>query len=361
MIRYLYCRWAPDHAAKPLDARQDDFRKMARDMERSGYAPLLKFYANDRAANALWENREQALWQEVVQFRRAAMNDLAVALEDKTTPVEDVRGACEMLLETISANEKEMNDAYPQLEGPLFRNFPDVSVAYFIKGKFFYRYAWRARGNGYADQVTEEGRKGFKEALGTAEAAYRKAWALNPKDARIATEMIEMAVSQAKDRAEMDLWFNRAMQLDASNYAACANKLRYLEPKWNGSREEMLAFGRECVASKWGGRVPLILVEAHHLYAQDLDRQTRVAYWRQPEVWPDIQAAYQKFFSVNPELQTRDHYGCAEYAYLCGQWKDFDAQIKLIRENQGTIDTDYFGGEGAFNKMVETARAADAN
>ena len=48
----------------------------------------------------------------------------------------------------------------------------------------------------------------------------------------------------------MEEWFRRAMKADPGNYSACSSKLYYLEPKWHGSEEEMLAFG----ASAWRRR-----------------------------------------------------------------------------------------------------------
>jgi hypothetical protein len=361
LVRYLYCRFAPDHSSKPLKYWQDQFRKAAQGLENSGYSTILKFYANDRTANVLWENREQDLWQEVTQYRRAAMNDLTVALQDKSLPPEEIYESCDLLLSTISANDKELTDAYQQIEGPLFKNWPNSSASYFVKGKFYYQFAWRARGGGYADKVTEEGWKGFKDNLAVAEAAYRKAWSLNPKDVRIPTEMIEMAVSQQKDRAEMELWFQRGMQLNTNNHEVCIKKMRYLMPQWYGSFEEMVAFGRECVASKkWGGRVPLVLAETYYDYAQLLDEKERDGYWRQPQVWPDIQASYKKFFELNPHPAGFYQYNLAYYAYVCGQWNDFNAQIKLIRDNEGTVDATFFGSQEIFDKMVERANAEAA-
>jgi hypothetical protein len=361
LIRYLYCRFAPDYSSKPLKYWQDEFRKAADGLENSGYSPLLKFYANDRAANILWQNRDHDLWSDVTHFRRTAMNDLTGALQDPSLPIQDVAEACDALIDTISANDTEMADAYNQIQGPLFRNWPHTSTAYFIKGRFFYRFAWIARGGGYADKVTPDAWKTFKEKLAVAESAFRKAWSLNPKDVRIPTEMIEMAVSQQKDRAEMELWFQRGMQLNTNNYEACTKKLRYLLPQWYGSRDEMLAFGRECVASqKWGGRVPLILVDAHYDYAEFLNEQDRAAYWRQPEVWPDIQSAYDKFFQLNPYAPTSFRYYYAYYAFTCGQWPDFNAQIKLIRDSDGAVDPAFFGGQDKFDKMVQQANAGSA-
>jgi hypothetical protein len=274
-------------------------------------------------------------------------------------PIEDVEEACDVLMDTISANDSEMTDAYKMIEGPLFTNWPDSAAAYYIKGRFYYRFAWLARGGGYANQVSTNAWQGFYEKLTIADTAYRKAWTLNPHDVRIPTQMIEMAVSEQKDRSEMELWFQRAMQLDTNNYDACMEKLRYLRPEWYGSRDEMLAFGRECVATNWGGRVPLILLEAHRAYVESLPREDAAMYWQQPDVWADVQAAYEKFFQVNPD-DKKDRYYYAQYAFVCGQWQAFNAQIKIIRDNDGAVDTAFFGGDDQFNKMVQQATAGDA-
>lgn len=356
MVRYLYCRFNSTRSSRPLSFWQDEYRKMAQTMESSAYPPLRKFYANDRAAEVLWENRDKALWPQVTQFRRAAMNDLSSAIQDKSLPIEEVADACQMLLGTISSNPKELPDAYKMLEPSLFKNWPHAGTAYYIKGRFYYEFAWQERGGGYADSVSTNAWQTFGEDLAIAEKAYRKAWALNPEDARIATQMIEMAVSQQKPRDEMELWFTRAMQLDTNNYAACHDKLRYLNPKWFGNRDEMLKFGHECVdSSKWGGRVPLILVDAHIEYAQLLNTQDRTDYWRQPDVWQDIRSAYERSLELNPASDLRYYY--ARYAFICGRWQDFKAQIKLIRDSDKGFSPAFFGGEAAFDKMMAQADA----
>ncbi|HLX69348.1 MAG TPA: hypothetical protein VKV04_06950 [Verrucomicrobiae bacterium] len=361
MVMYLYCRFNSGRSSRPLSFWQDEYRKMAQALENSSYPPLRKFYANDRAAIVLWENYDKTLWTEVTQFRRAAMNDLANAVQDKSLPIEEVSDACDLLLNTVSSNAKELPDAYKMLEPALFRNWPHAATAYFIKGRFYYSFAWSARGGGYADKVSTDGWKSFAEDLAVAEKAYREAWALNPKDPRIATEMIEMAVSQQKSRDEMELWFGRAMQLDTNNYAACKYKLRFLNPKWYGDRDQMLQFGRECVAStNWCGSVPLILVDAHIAYADLLESRDRAEYWLQPDVWPDVRSAYEKFIQVDPDGAVNDRYYYARYAFICGQWQEFKDQIKLIRDSDKGFNPAFFGGEEQFNKMMAQADAGGA-
>ncbi len=143
------------------------------------------------------------------------------------------------------------------------------------------------------------------------------------------------------------------MNLDPNNYEACYAKLHYLYPQWYGSRDDMLAFRRECVAStNWGGHVPLILVDAHSELARSLPAADRDDYWGLPEVWPDIKAAYEKYSRVNPDA-TRFRYPYAAYAFRCGQWQDFNQQIAFLRKTGDELNVNYFGGKGAFDKMVE--------
>jgi hypothetical protein len=127
-------------------------------------------------------------------------------------------------------------------------------------------------------------------------------------------------------------------------------------PKWYGSRDEMLEFGRECVAStNWGGRVPLVLVDAHYEFARSLSVDEQAAYWKQPDVWPDIQSAYEKVFQLNPDVQGDYRYYYANYAYRAGQWQTFKEQIKIIRKQDGEVNYDFWGGRESFDRYVEDA------
>ena len=162
---------------------------------------------------------------------------------------------------------------------------------------------------------------------------------------------MELELGQGKGRERMELWFRRAMEIAPNNYEACTAKLYYLEPKWYGSPDEMLRFGRECVASeKWNGSVPLVLVDAHETLATYARRTGETNYWKRAEVWPDLKSSFEKFFTLDPEASSWRH-NYARYAYWCGQWESLNEQIKLL----GEVNYDYFGGRAEFDKMVKLA------
>jgi len=355
LIKYLFCRYASGNSTKTLSQRQDEFRLVAKEMEKSGYSPVRKFYTNVDAAEWLWQRHNTNLWPEVRQFRTVALGDLGQMLQDKTLPGEEAYQACDAFFRMVERNNRELTNAYVTIQGLLFAVRPKWATAYLIKADFYLLYAWRGRGNGNADQVTEEGWRLFRERLAESEQALNRAWALDPKNARTAVLMIQVAEGQQKKRPEMESWFQRAMKLDPDNYEACRGKLHYLYPQWYGSRDDMLAFGRECVAStNWGGHVPLILVDAHSELARSLPAADRDDYWGLPEVWPDIKAAYEKYSQVNPDA-TRFRYPYAAYAFRCGQWQDFNEQIALLRKTGDELNVSYFGGQEAFDKLVKIA------
>lgn len=355
MVRYLSARYASASQGRPFQERQEQYRSAAVGLEQSGYPAIRKFYANVDAAEMLWQRGSTNLWPEVRDFRSKAVADLNQAFQDPALPETEAYQAADTMFQMLARNLRELTNAYDSVAATLAGNGSKSAAAQLVKADFYLMYAWRARGNGTAEQVTPEGWRLFRERLATAETALNKAWAADPYDAQIPTLMISIILGQQKARPEMETWFLRAMKLDSDNYQACRNKLHYLLPQWYGSRDDMLAFGRECVAStNWGGRVPLTLVDAHSEFSRTLNADDRRAYWRLPDVWADIKDGYEKFAQANPDA-TRFRYPYAAYAFRCGQWQDFNEQVKIIRQDEDGPDYRYFGGREAFDKMVEFA------
>src|SRR5437763_636781 len=155
----------------------------------------------------------------------------------------------------------------------------------------------------------------------------------------------------------MEQWFKRGNDLNPDYYDIFYAKLYYLEPKWYGSPEDMLEFGRECVASKkWGEHVPLILRDAHEALAKYVAAPDREKYWKQPEVWADLKSAFEKFFKLNPE-ETGWRHNYAQYAYRAEDWGVLNHQLPLL----GYTNFEFFGGQQVFEKMVRAAQTRIKN
>jgi hypothetical protein len=354
MIGYLNIRFYMSQTNSP-NAFASAFRNTADEMQQSSYPKIRKFYASLRAAEQLKfaAGDISNTPPEVHEYRRLAMTNLANALEDKFMPVGEVDDACNEMLDALEKNSKQSSDFYQLIEQPIFDNWPNESVSWLLKGRGYTQMAWSARGNSYAKTVTDDGWKLFNERLAIAEESLDHAWKLNPNDPRIAVKMIGVELGQGKGRDRMELWFNRAMELNTNYYDACYEKLYYLEPKWHGSIEEMLKFGHECVTNQsWGGRIPLILMDAHNsIQRQYIDASEKDDYWKRPDVWSDIKSAFDRFFELNPD-ETSWYHNYARYAYRAEQWEQLNELIPKL----GSVNYAFFGGEDEFNIMVQLAK-----
>lgn len=351
-LQYLSLRFVATDPPRDAKSFAEEFARLVPRMQETGYSDYLKFCVTLRGSQAIKaaQNNTPPL---VHQYRHDSVKYLAQCLADTKMPALQVDEALQLLYDALKLNSSSLRSALTGLEDSLTKNWSKLAAHHLFKGRVYIKLAWEARGSRYADKVTELGWKGFEENVTLAEKALSEAWTLDPKDSRIPVEMITVELAQGKGRQRMELWFQRAMALDSANLSACNAKRNYLEPKWYGSASEMLAFGRECVASKvWKGRVPLILLDAHEgLAAYIKDPDERKAYWKQAEVWKDVKHAFERFFELNPEqIGWRHNY--AKYAYLCEQWDDLNRQLKLL----GEVNYDFFGGKPAYDKMVRLAK-----
>jgi hypothetical protein len=245
-------------------------------------------------------------------------------------PVRFVMEVADEIMSAMDLDQAHRRAAFGSLYPSLAAAMPNSPIPLVFKGDFYIRWAWDARGKGWAAQVTPEGWKLMGERLAVAREALTQAWELDRSNSDAPALMLTVLLGQQADRATYELWFHRAMAADPDNGAACAHKLQYLLPKWNGSVEETLAFGRECVATNnWYGELPFMLVSAHRRLAEDLEH--REEYFHNPLVWEDIRSVYVPYLAAKPKLNwARSEF--AAWACQCGQWAEARRQFQLLGE-----------------------------
>jgi hypothetical protein len=357
MIRYLSLRSATNQTGTQQEVA-NEYCKVALDLEGSPYPSIRKFYAWDLAGEQLKSayGSRSNFPPELQQLNTwgLAESDLLNALSDRTMPPEETYDACHELLEVWKWNNDHYSSLYQNIEGRLTDDWKSDPLSLLLKGEVYIQLGWQARGYGYADTITSDGGKLFGKRLAMAEEALNTAWELNTNEPRIAVKMMSVELGQGKGRDRMELWFRRAMKADPNDYDACDAKLLYLEPKWYGSVADMLAFGHECVQNeRWGGHVPLILMDAHVAIQQQFsDAAEKADYWKRSEVWTDLNSAFERFFELNPE-EIGWYHNYAWYAYQAGQWATLNQLIPKL----GPVNYNYFGGRNKFEEMVAQAKA----
>ena len=154
------------------------------------------------------------------------------------------------------------------------------------------------------------------DLLAQARQPLAEAWDAQPGNEITATWMLWIEYGIGRDHDEMEKWFERAMKSNSDNRRACEVKLAWLDPRWQGTTEKILEFGRKCRETKnWRAGITLLVGEAHLRQGKYLESQgqTLGAYLKQPQVWEEIRAVNDEYLSHFPH----DHDARTRYACLC--------------------------------------------
>ena len=148
---------------------------------------------------------------------------------------------------------------------------PSSPIAQAALGIVLDKYAWEARGGGWANTIIDERGKLFAERLLAARQHLEKACALDSADPAAPTTLIGVVKGLGLDREEMETQFQRAIKADDTLLQPYVEKMTCLLPKWGGSAEEALSFARSAAAAAPAGSpVPLVLAWAHSELARHL-------------------------------------------------------------------------------------------
>jgi hypothetical protein len=313
----------------------------ALDMKKAGYPPVMQMMADMQAVKGIADNKP------VAERDRKEMNKLiadSTKLFGKVIADPDLpRQAILNLFEMVGEASISVYGDRRTLAAPLFEQMKasrvDPSTVLTVQGYFNVNYAWDARGTDYA--VTAEGANLCTLRLAKADAALEQAWALDPSNSDAATEMISVELGQGQGRDRMELWFKRAMDADPDNYSACVQKLYYLEPKWYGNGEEMLKFGRECLAEgNWDAGIPYILVKAHLHFSQynadGWQQAPQEEYFvKNPQAWTEIRAVYAEDRHHRPRSDQKE-LDFARVAAWCGHWDEANLMFQEVGDGYNT-------------------------
>jgi hypothetical protein len=346
LVGYLQLRFGTASEDR-APGKSAQWQQVARSLQASRYPNLRKFYAN------VWAAQIVGAPQKVTWLEMATAN-LEGALRERAIPAIEVDQSLDLLFSSPWWAEPTRWTLYTVLEPALTNQWKNTFPAHLTRGRALLSHAWEARGLGYASTVSEQAAVEMARRLTAAAESLEKAWQIK-RDGRVCIEMMRVELGQHRGQAQLDLWFERGMKLNPNNYELCSEKLEYLRPRWYGSIDEMIAFGRACTLNtNYSGPVRLLLADAHYEASREIqDDAKRAAYWRQPSVWRDIQSAFEQFFQIYPhEVGYRHNY--ARYASMCGQWQTFLAQARLFPNT----NYQYFGGEERFRHLVKTAEAS---
>jgi hypothetical protein len=196
-------------------------------------------------------------------------------------------------------------------------------LALVLEGEHEISEAWRLRGSGYANTVSDAGWKGFTEQLATARNSFTQAWKLRPDLPLAPSRMITVSLGDA-GIGEMRRWFDRtvAAQID---YADAWKEMRWgLRPRWFGDTDSMLAFGRTALNTRrFDTDVPRMFMDSLYDVEAELQVPSGEHLFGREDVWPELKALYEGYIALPSQVAwTRDGWRStySVVAYVAGKY-----------------------------------------
>jgi len=113
--------------------------------------------------------------------------------------------------------------------------FPDSITARVALADSWVSYASEARGGDYANTVTEQGWKLFRERLSFAEKELLEAKRIKERCPHQYLVMLDLALAQSRNLEDFDAVYQEAIESEPNYYYYYRIKAMYLLPRWNGS------------------------------------------------------------------------------------------------------------------------------
>lgn len=348
LVGYLRLRYPSRPAdAEDVDERHEpDFLTAARALGASKYPPTWK-------ARALLD--AIALRSIETKDREACLDELfkllATAAKDKDP---SARRELVELCDTTHRNGAPIGKRkawFDRLETEVLAGLPKTDpMPHVCAGKFLVRYAWDARGGGLANTVTPAGGKLFNERLTEAEKRLTAAWEADSECAAAAAEMVTVCMGLGRDRGTMEKWFRRAVAADPAQLDVFDRKMNYLHPKWHGSANDLLAFGRAAAKlGQWDTALPLYLLQAHRQAAPPGGREQE-DYFRNADVWTEVGPVLEEIRKRHPNSPL----GASAYLYYAWQCERNAAEaLQYVRAQTVPLSVGLFPS----NVLVAAAEA----
>jgi hypothetical protein len=125
----------------------------------------------------------------------------------------------------------------------------------------YLKYAWAARGAGYAETVTPEGWRLFAERAAQAKRVLDDAANITPMCPEWYEKMQTVALAQDWDKARAAALFEQAIRFEPDYLYFYKSHALYLLPKWDGDESDGATFAQQS-ADRLGGR------EGDYIYFQ---------------------------------------------------------------------------------------------
>ncbi len=215
----------------------------------------------------------------------------------------------------------------------------------------YQRYAWFARGGGYADTVSDKSWKVMAERNLCALKILKEVRANPKKDPRAYYLLLQLAKDESYEKTRYDEIFDESVKLFPDYKTAYYSKVLDLQPRWGGAKGEWERFIKE-TADKAGG------LEGDKFYAQMVWAVVYTHWYRAGNLFKEFQLEYPRVKRGMEALRTAypdSLEALSAYCSMASQAGDKRTAIRLFNELGGRVDKEIWADEAAFKYWRDLA------
>jgi hypothetical protein len=285
---------------------------------------------------------------------RAHLPEIAA---DRTMPTRRVIQYANRLLQAYMWLDEHYEAHYQDVRAVIVeaRGAQDPSLPP-LEAWFHVRLANAARGSKWANQTSREQLEAHGREMRVADDLTARLIA-NGADPVDVAELASAIAWGLGERAALEEWFTIGTRLEPGNYTWYDDKVTWLQERWFGSDEELLAFGRQMLAqARYEARVSMVLLDAHHRV--QLGPPKKAGYFARPEVCRDYVAVYDGLLSRYPDAwYDRNRY--LRRLIECQDWDGASRQLAALGPSRVTAGQ--LRGKAAYDATSKVIRTRAAS
>ncbi len=192
-----------------------------------------------------------------------------------------------------------------------------------VEGIHYHKLGWEVRGGGYSNTVSSENMAIFRRNMTKARRVVAEAWELGPKHPAVAADLIAMSLNQGDTVSKLDMrkWIEEMVKVQVDYDEGFSGVLWGLRPRWHGSTEEMLKFGKQCLnTNRFDSSTPLWFLQAHKDVASEWDLPDK--YFPELRNTRDLEYLF-KGLEAEPKRKTWRHHDRSQALitfFKCGKY-----------------------------------------
>ena len=191
---------------------------------------------------------------------------------------------------------ENMWQLHEQIHQEWEKKFPQSITARVASAGFLVSYAWHARGTGYANEVTDEGWRLFRERLASARTTLDQSASLTPKCPVMWQVQMDIALGQSWSKEDFAKLFEEAKAFEPQYFPYDLSQAKFLMPRWYGEEGDWEAAAEKEIERPGGLGLEgyARVISDQRGYYDDIFRETKAS-------WRKVQQGFELMLTKYPD------------------------------------------------------------